>query len=291
MQNITDIKTRKKSIVETSQITKAMELISVSKLNKITGILNSNSAYFSKVRSTIKEIILHTDKSVSHPYLNKQYGKEPAYIIISGDKGLAGDYNHKIIKKAEAELSERNGKIFAVGKIAADYFITKGYEVDVSFVDAGAKLSIDTARKITAYLLEYFTEGVFDSIKIIYTEKAGGALPEPVIMRLLPVLVEDFDDVSPSDNHAFIHNYHPSPEEVLNVLVPQYILGMVFSALLRAIMCENVERVRMMHSATINAEELIEKLNLQYNRIRQETITTELAELSSSKFSEINNME
>lgn len=295
MRSIAELKHRKKSVAETAQITRAMEIISVSKLNKLNALLDTNSLYFSKVRSTIKDIILHTDKEVRHPFLaphshsgytpnELKYGKNPAYIVISADKGLAGDYNHKIIKKAEEEMSEVKGTLFVIGHTAAEYFTKEGYEPDLSFVNAGSKISLNTARKIEAVLSDLYENSDIDSIKIIYTDRQRSAVPEPTVIRLLPILVEDFDDVEKTENlHKYTIQYHPSAHEVLNVLVPQYILGMVFSALIQATVCENIERVRTMHSATLNADKLMAKLTLEYNRARQEMITTELAELSGTK--------
>ncbi len=282
MQNIVDIKNRSSSIKETAQITKAMEMISTSKLRKANKKFISNAAYFNKVRMTIKDILQHT-ANITHPYLSEREGERTAYIIIASDKGLAGDYNHKILKFADEEIAKQPERyLFVVGHMAKAFFQSRNIFPDIEYLHAAQNANLDDARGITQDLLEMYDNQLIDSIKIIYTKMVSSTVQQPVEMRLLPLLPEDFIDISSEPNYSAILDFEPSPKEVFDILVPQYIIGIVYSCLIQSIYSEHYERIRTMHNATQNANELIEKLDLEYNRARQELVTTEIAEISSS---------
>lgn len=283
MQNIVDIKNRSASIKETAQITKAMEMISTSKLRKANKKYISNSAYFNKVRLTIKDILEHTAGNINHPYLAKQQGERTAYIIIASDKGLAGDYNHKILKYAYEEISQKSDRyLFVIGHMAQAFFQARGIFPDIEYLHAAQNATLDDARGITQDLLEMYDNHMIDSIKVIYTKMVSSTVQQPVTLRLLPLVPEDFLDIPSELNYGAILDFEPSPKKVFDILVPQYIIGIVYSCLIQSIYSEHYERIRTMHNATQNANELIEKLDLEYNRARQELVTTEIAEISSS---------
>ena len=142
--------------------------------------------------------------------------------------------------------------------------------------------TLDDARGITQDLIDLYDLDFIDSIKVVYTEMVSPAEQRPVVLRLLPILKEDFADIEEEEASKVIFDFEPSPKEVLDILAPQYALGIVFSCLIQSVYSENYERMRMMKEATENAKDLINKLSLEYNRARQEAITKEIAELSSS---------
>lgn len=282
MQNIIDIKNRSASIKETSQITKAMEMISTSKLRKANKKYINNTAYFNKVRMTIKDILTHTG-DISHPYLRKQQGEKTAYIIIASDKGLAGDYNHRVLKFAFDEVSNiRERYLFVIGHMAKNFFYSRNIYPDVEYLNASQNPTLEDARAITQDLLEMFESHLIDSIKVVYTKMVTSTVQKPVVLRLLPLVPEDFLDIQSETDYSSILDFEPSPKKVFDILVPQYIIGIVYSCLIQSVYSEHYERIRTMHNATENAYELIEKLDLEYNRARQELVTTEIAEISSS---------
>jgi F-type H+-transporting ATPase subunit gamma len=283
MQNIIDIKNRSDSIKETAQITKAMEMISTSKLRKANIKFLSNAAYFNKVRATIKDILHHTAGNIAHPYLCDRQGERTAYIIIASDKGLAGDYNQKVLKHAYEEISAQSERyLFVIGHMAKAFFQARGMSPDIEYLHAAQTPTLDDARGITNDLLEMYDNQLIDSIKIIYTKMVSATVQQPVTMRLLPLVPEDFTDIASEPSYNAILYFEPSPKKVFDILVPQYIIGIVYSCLIQSIYSEHYERIRTMHNATQNAYELIEKLDLEYNRVRQEMVTTEIAEISSS---------
>lgn len=283
MQNIVDIKTRSKSVKETSQITKAMELISVSKLRKANIKYDNNQYYFHKVRATMKDILQHSDCDANHPYFKQDEGEKTAYIIIASDKGLAGDYNHRILKLAMEEIKYKQEKyIFTIGQMARDFFVSKDIIPDVEFLHCAQDPTLEDARRITEDLVYLYESNHIDSVKIIYTQMEGKSTVHPRILHLLPIHLEDFLDVKSESAYTTLLDIQPSPKDVFNILVPQYVLGIVYSCLIQAVSCEHYERIKTMHNATKNANELIKKLDLEYNRARQDAITTEIAEISSS---------
>lgn len=283
MKNIIDIKHRSESIKETAQITKAMEMISTSKLRKANQKFINNAAYFSKVRATIKDILKHTSEEVTHPYLTTEFGEKTAYIVIASDKGLAGDYNHKVLNLAMEEISAKKEKyLLIIGQMAREFFVSRGLHPDIEYLYVAQNPSLDDARRITQDLMEMYENTHIDSIKIVYTKMVSATVQTPVVLPLLPLLPVDFSDVEEEINYNSILDYEPSPKKVLDILVPQYILGVVYSCLIQSVYSENYERMRTMHNATTNANELIEKLNLEYNRARQETVTKEISEISSA---------
>ncbi|HHT82871.1 MAG TPA: ATP synthase F1 subunit gamma [Clostridiales bacterium] len=283
MKNIIDIKNRMRSVKEMAQITRAMEMISVSKVKKAERKYNNNIAYFNAVRAAIRDILYHAGEGVEHPYLQKEVGDKTAYIVIASDKGLAGSYNHDVLKLAYQEISKQEQKnVLIVGQMAREFFALKGISPDVEYLHAAQNPTLDDARGITQDLIDLYDLDFIDSIKVVYTEMVSPAEQRPVVLRLLPILKEDFADIEEEEASKVIFDFEPSPKEVLDILAPQYALGIVFSCLIQSVYSENYERMRMMKEATENAKDLINKLSLEYNRARQEAITKEIAELSSS---------
>lgn len=281
MKNIVDVKNRIRSINDTSKITKAMELISVSKRRKANVKYKNNHTYFEKVRATIKDILAHS-QDISHPYLKKREHNKTAFVVISSDKGLAGDYNHRILKLAMEEIKKVEDKyIFSIGQMAKEFFIKNGITPDVEFLHCAQNPNLEDARQITEDLVSLFNEEHIDEVKIIYTRMEKN-VNKPAMIHMLPLQKEDFEDAKLETNYKANLEFFPSSKAVFDILVPQYILGMVYSTLIESVACEHSERMKTMNNANKNAVEILDTLQIEFNRARQETITNEIAEISSA---------
>ncbi|MDR3317976.1 MAG: ATP synthase F1 subunit gamma [Clostridiales bacterium] len=289
MRNLTDIKSRIKGVSDTRQITSAMETISVAKMHKAHQRYEANKQYFDKIRAVIKDIITRT-KDVTHRYIAEKRGGRAVFIVIASDKGLAGGYNHNVLNKAWELMSEYSERyIFTVGQVAREFFEHKKAVVDVEFTHATRDPTIRDAAEIADSIINLYDQGLMDEVYIVYTEPETGAAAVARSMKLLPLsketVIGGIED-APYKNEDYYREiyYDPSPEAVLNELVPQYLIGVIYSALIQSVAAEHSSRMAAMSSASRNATELLEKLRLEYNRARQESVTNELIEIVTSSF-------
>lgn len=273
-----DIKRRIKGISNTRQITKAMELVSSAKLKRARERLEKSRPYYRTVLDNIQEV-LATTGNMKHPLLDNREVKSSLYIVISADRGLAGGYNAGVIRLAEKNIRERDkdAKIITIGSKARDYFTKRNYNVVGKFVGISEEPQFADARKIGSLALELYKNKDVDEINIIYTEFKGTISQEPTIMRLLPS-----DEVkSQNKERRTITEFEPTPEEVLGYLIPKYIQSSIYGALIESSSSEQAARRVAMEAATDNAEEMIDELNISYNRARQAAITMEITEIVS----------
>lgn len=280
MAGIGDIRHHIAVVSQTRQITKAMHMISTSKMQKSLQRFEANTRYFHQVRETMKDLLTHNE-GVSHPYLEKPHGERRAYIVIASDKGLAGGYNHEVLSLASSHMRDHGDFIFTVGQMARNWFEQEGRTVDIEFTDVMQHPSLDDAREIAGTILELYEQELLDQVYIVYTHMHNALSQEPSVRRLLPVRTEDFDDVEIPLRQEYEINYEPSARAVLDLLIPQYIIGMVYGALLLSFASEHSARMNAMDSATRNADELIAKLSVELNGARQAAITNELSEIIS----------
>lgn len=289
MASMREIKLRIKSIKETRQITKAMKLISAAKLKKARQMLEQTLPYFDKVKDTIADILMHSG-DIENPFFDvrsEKSGKKKCYLILTGDKSLAGGYNHNIIKLAESEIADNKDSLLLVaGQIGRSHFIKKKYNVDSEFDHPVQNPTTYRAREIAERILELFKKGEIDEVYIIYTQMVSSIKLEPHVMKLLPL---DLDTLKKElqDNELNkgkvdeLFKYEPSPKAVFDVLIPKYIKGVIYGALVEAFTSEQSSRMTAMDSATSNADEILQRLNLYYNRARQAAITQEITEIVS----------
>lgn len=281
MENIVDIKNRIKSIKDTAQITKAMQLISVSKLRKVNEVYQHNDRYYRRIKSTIKDIFKRTSW-ISHPYLEQTDNSKVIFIIVASDAGLAGDYNHRVLSFAEGELAKADAyKIFTVGHMAEEYLSGRGYPTDNRFVYNTQNPTVDDVRRLAATVLDLYDADEAGEVRVIYTRSIGGK-NTAISTRVVPIAKADFEDAKSFDDYSETLNFEPSEDEVLNILVPQYVFGTIFYALIESVRCEHNERILAMNNATNNAKDMTERLELEYHRARQARITAELSEISAS---------
>jgi len=287
MAGMREIKLRIKGIKETRQITKAMKLIAAAKLKKARQQLEQTLPFFEKVKETIEDVLSHS-ANVESPYFDLRHEKESrkkAYLIISGDKTLAGGYNHNLLKFVEEQINgDKEALLFVAGLIGRNYLIKQKYNVDADFYYPVQNVTVYRAREIAELLLERFRNGDFDELDIIFTKMKSSITLEPHWMKLLPLDYEELkNEVANADRTVkkLDENiiYEPTPEDVLEVLISKYIKGIVYGAMVESFTSEQSAKMTAMDNATANADEMLQKLNLYYNRARQAIITQEISEI------------
>lgn len=278
MQSVKDIKNRIKSVSETAQITRAMELISAAKMQKASARYNSSQAYFTKVRKIIYDIVKFSDFDEPHPYLTRKKEGKHAYLIIGSDKGMSGDYNHAVISFAsETVEKDPESEVLCIGETVFKHFTeTRGQVEKIACSQEG---TLEDARIIATRLVEDYKQGIYSEINIIYMSLVSKSRQKCAMIRLLPILSEDFD--VESTGYISRLEFLPDAESVFGILVPQYFIGILYGCITAGKYTEHLERMRAMNSATKNASELLDELQINYNKARQEKITTEITELSA----------
>ncbi|MDP2892553.1 MAG: ATP synthase F1 subunit gamma [Bacillota bacterium] len=279
MREQSEIKARIRTVAQTRKITKAMYMISTSKMKRALAMYESNSAYYGRVRAAIKDILLHSN-DIKHPFLDKGEEDRAAYIVIAGDKGLAGSYNDDVCALALSGIKAKpQANIVTVGQEARVYFEKRGYMVDVEFLHVAQNPTLYNARNIAENIIEVYRQNIIDELYIAYTRFHSTTKREPRMVRLLPVELPDLAAVELEFEYTTEISYLPSRASVLDKLIPQYLIGYVFGALTHSFASEHSARMLAMESATNNAEDMLETLQLEYNRARQMAITQELQEI------------
>ena len=271
-----DIKRRIKSVGSTMQITKAMELVASSKLRKAKAHAESCRPYFEKQYELMCEIA-SAKRDFSTVFTEAREVKNRLFIVIAGDRGLAGGYNSGVLKLA-AQAHEGDTvkpKIIAIGKKAVEYFEKRDYELVGKYPQLAENVKTADCGDIAEIAVNLFTSGEVDEVKLFYTTFVSPLVQNPVDMPMLPLVAEG----GKADNDLI--NYDPSPEAVYNRLVPKFMLSLIYCAVVDAYASENAARRTAMENASDNAEQMISDLSLKYNRARQEKITNEITEIVS----------
>lgn len=286
MANMREIRTRMKSIQDTMKITNAMYLISSSKLKQARKKLEKTIPYFEALNSTIADIMQHMPET-ENIYINSNgkdtfndRSKRRLYIIVTADKGLAGAYNHNIFKVSEEYLSKGDeNTLFLIGQMGRNYFKKNNRIVDVEFHYTAQNPSIYRARDITESVIELYVNKYIDEVYIIYNKMINSVTAEPDVLKILPLDRSDFEY---SENEYIEFNtFSPSPSAVFNNLAPNYVKGIIYSALVEAFSSEQNARMTAMEAATTSAKDMLKELSLMYNRARQAAITQEITEIVS----------
>ena len=282
MASMREIKRRRGSIQSTQQITKAMKLVATVKLQKARQRAENSKPYFQYMYKTVTSMLAKAG-NVDHPYLNGGNSDKVGIVVITSNRGLAGGYNSNIAKLVQTcGVAKENVRLYTVGKKGADVLIRKGYEVAGNYSDIIEEPTFDDAKRLSNRLLEDFTNGEIGEIYVAYTEFKNTVVHIPKMVKLLPVdasaAVEDDSQVSDVDKLTLM-NFEPSEEEAIGLLVPKYVTSILYGAFVEAVASENGARMQAMDSATNNAEEIINDLELKYNRARQGAITQELTEI------------
>ena len=278
MASMRDIKRRKSSIQSTQQITKAMKLVSTVKLQKAKGRAESSKPYFDLMYKTVTSILAKSG-NIQHPYLTANDSPKKAIITVTSNRGLAGGYNSNIIKLiTSSDFKKEDVLLYTVGRKGSDSLSRKGYKIAQDFSDVINEPMYSDAQEIGNTGLEQFAKGEIGEIYLAYTSFKNTVSHEPKLIKLLPVSLEDVGEVDEVSKLTPM-NYEPEAEEALDMILPKYVCSLIFGALVEAVASENGARMAAMDSATSNAEEMIDKLSLLYNRARQGSITQELTEI------------
>ncbi len=287
MANARDILSRMKSIQDTRKITNAMYMISSTKLKKSKKMLEETEPYFYTLQSMIKRVLRHVPE-MEHRYFDQRQDvpeKDRVYglIVITGDKGLAGAYNHNVLKLAEAWMERHeNNRLFVVGELGRQYFASKNMEVEEQFHYTVQNPTMHRARMISMTVQEDFEERKLDEVWILYTRMINSMTMEAEMLKLLPLKREEFKQISiPADAIQEEIQMMPSPAVVMDHIVPNYLTGFVFGSLVESFCSEQNARMMAMQSASDNADKILNDLSIQYNRVRQAAITQEITEVIS----------
>lgn len=282
MSEINEIKNRIKGVETTQKITNALYLISSAKSKKAREELEKTAPYFRGIRKEIKSVfktVDHIESKYFYPENDHMKDATYGYLVISADKGMAGAYNHNVVKRAENEIKKHeNSKLFVVGDLGREYLASRGYNVASDFSFGALRPTLAVARKIADILLEGFIKGDYSKLFILYTDMADGGI---IIKstRILPFHTAEF--ISEKDKIREEFDFVPSGEIVLDNLVPSYVCGYVYSSLVDSYCVEQNARLIAMKSASDNASSILSDLSRRYNHARQNEITTEIAEVSS----------
>ena len=281
-----ELRRRIGSINSTKKITRAMELIAATRVVKAMQRVSAARPYARLITSVITDLAAG-GAEVAHPLLRRaQEVRNVGFIVITGDRGLAGAYNTSVLRVAERQLmghqSEGKGySLFCVGRKSASYFRFRHYRLTCALSGFSDNPSYDDARAVAEVVSKAFISGAIDQVELIYTEFVSIGTQKVVVRRFLP-LVELNTMVDTDGNAARTHNFEfePSPEETLSELLPRYTEARLYGALLDAAASEHANRQKAMKAATDNAIELIISLSREMNRVRQDSVTTEIMEIA-----------
>ncbi len=277
MASLRDIKTRITSTKKTSQITKAMQMVSASKLNKAEMSAKAFVPYMEKIQDVVASIAAGSS-DVSNPMMMARPVKKTAYLVITSDRGLVGGYNSNILRTVMAKINERHTSsdefvILSVGRKGRDFFAKKGYNIIESSIGLPDHPAFADIKEITRKAVGMFADGTYDEVYMYYNHYVSAISQEVTEKKVLPLT-----DIQPTGSTAS-YEIDPTAEAILEVLLPQYAESLIFGALLDGKASEHAASMTAMKSATDNASELIGDLTLVYNRARQAAITQEITEI------------
>jgi len=280
------LRRRINSVKNTKKITRAMELIAATRVAKAQQRSRAARPYSEQLTSVIEDLAAG-GADVDHPLLRRvENPTSVGFVVCAGDRGLAGPYNASILRSAEAEIqavrsSGGSYSLICIGRKVTDYFSFRGYEIDTSYGGFTDNPTYENARDVARRVRDLFDDGAVDQIDLIYTEFVSLGTQTPVVRRFLPLeSTAVMAESGGGDKEALANvSFEPSPEGVLEDLLPRYVEARLFAALLDAAASEHANRQRAMKAATDNAEDLIGTLSTEMNRARQESITTEIMEI------------
>ena len=270
-----DIKLRIKSVESTMQITKAMELVASSKMRRAKERVEHSRPYFETLYESLTKIAA-ADPRARNPYLRRDDIKRTLLVVIAGDRGLAGGYNANVFKQADA--AEGPVTVLPIGKRSAEYFAHHGAGLFTPEVLMAADVSVSECFTLSHQITEGFLKGEYDAVKLCYTRFDSMMTQTATTLEVLPLTIEPTEAQKAEARRSQIL-YNPSCEEVFGAIIPEYVAGVLYGAVCESVASELAARRTAMDAATKNAGEMIEHLNLYYNRARQAAITQEITEI------------
>lgn len=283
MASSREIRRRIKSVKNIQQITKAMKMVAAARLRRAQEKANASKPYATKIKEVLSNVVANT-KDLTHPLLEERPVKKVAYFIVSADKGLAGSYNSNLIKAAVKQVGtapQDDIAIVTLGRKAFDYFRRRNYKIDNQYTGFSERPTYQHAVTIANEMTQKFVSGDYDEIHVVYTKFYSPLHHEPTTIKVLPVETPKTEVMQAQEDSSDIREYifEPSPEVALEALVPRYLEITVYAALMQSAASELGARMAAMGSATDNARDLIAKLTLNYNKLRQAGITREISEI------------
>ena len=269
-----DIKNRIRSMESTKQITKAMEMVAASKLRQAQSRVLASRPYFEILYKTIADIT-RTNRDFSSPYLQKPKGSRTLFVVVAGDRGLAGGYNSNVLKLCQQQMEGREVTVLPIGKKALEYFRSHKIPLHTEAYAEASEITVSDCFTIAKDISKAFLAGSYDEILMVYTNFVSVLSQVPASMRMLPLSQTASD--RPGSRMDTV--YEPSAEEVFAAIVPEYLGGILYGAICESRCAEQAARRTAMDSATQNAEDMIADLTLKYNRARQAAITQEITEI------------
>ena len=276
------LRRRIRSVQSMKKITRAMELISATRVTAAQQRVAAARPYSEHITDVIQHLA-GAGGVVDHPLLRPVENlRKFAFVVITSDRGLAGPYNTSVIRAAERELQARRAEgadysLVLVGRKAASYFRFRGYRIDAAFSGMSDRPAYENAREVATVVREAFEEGDVDEVALVYTRFLSMASQRVVVRQFMPLTGVGVEEASAGPQAGY--EYEPAPDEILSRLLPRYVEARLYAALLDAAASEHAARQRAMKSATDNAEELIVKYTRAMNRARQDAITTEIMEI------------
>ena len=270
-----DIKLRIKSVESTMQITKAMELVASSKMRRAKERVEHSRPYFETLHKPLTEIAA-ADPRARNPYLRRAEIKKTLLIVIAGDRGLAGGYNSNVLRQAQQEAGDV--VVLPIGKRSAEYFVHHEVPLFTQEVLLAADITVGECFQLARRITEGYCKGEYDAVKICYTRFDSMMTQTASTMEVLPLSIEPTEQQKAEARRSQIL-YKPSSEEVFRAIIPEYVAGIVYGAVCESVASELAARRTAMDAATKNAGEMIDHLNLYYNRARQAAITQEITEI------------
>ena len=277
--NMKAVKLRIKSVQSTMQITKAMELVASSKLRKAKERAEICRPYYKDLYRTLQHIAVDNTEFYS-VFAREAVSDKYCFVVVAGDRGLAGGYNANMFKKVEEVSAGKDYVVLPIGKKAVEYFQRKGTEILTDAFAEVADVSVADCFEIAHHLSGEFKKGTFGHIELCFTTFVSMLSQQPQVSSLLPLtdLAEDApDDLDDAARSLIL--YEPNSMEVFDAIVPEYLAGLIYGGVCESLASELAARRMAMEAATSNAEEMIDKLNLYYNRARQASITQEITEI------------
>ena len=268
-----EIKNRIRSMESTKQITKAMEMVAASKLRHAQARVINSRPYFEILYNTVSDIV-SANKDLSSPYLVTRPVKKSVYVVIAGDRGLAGGYNSNVLKLAAEDMGNKEVTVLPVGKKAVDYFRAHKFSILTEQYANAADLNVGDCFGIAKQICKMYLSGEVDEVYIGYTNFVSVLSQTPVMLQVLPLKTHKPAEVKQSDVL-----YEPGCEEVFETIIPEYVGGLLYGALCESRAAEQAARRTAMDAATQNADEMIADLSLKFNQARQAAITQEITEI------------
>ena len=278
MASMKDIKNRIRSVESTMQITKAMELVASSKMRRAKLHAEQTRPYFTTLYRTLVDIA-ESNTEFSSPYVRSRPVNKLCYVLIAGDRGMAGGYNNNLFKAMGEHRAGRECVMLPIGRKAVEYCQRWGFPMLTQDYALADDVTIDDCAVITSLLCKGFRDGEFDELDMAYTNFVSMLSQVPAVIKLLPLHFERGEKQETGEEKQAVTLFEPSSEAVYNAIVPGYVAGLVYGALAESIASEQSARRAAMDAASKNAGEMIENLSLHYNRARQAAITQEITEI------------